>query len=100
MSARRYCGTLALTIRYVARDDSYTVRIREVNADLAPRTLTELRPSPNDRARFPVDSSALIDRVADAAIGFASNEDEMISAYAEVDPECTAGDLYKIRRKL
>ncbi len=100
MSARRYCGTLALTIRYVARDDSYTVRIREVNADLAPRTLTDLHPSPHDRARFAVDSSALLDRIADAALGFASYEDEMITAYAEIDPEATAYDVYKIRRKL
>jgi hypothetical protein len=84
--AKRYSGTLILTLQYVDASQSYTVRIREKNDDARFETLTDLRLAPI-HSNLAVDSPKAYDLAAEAALGFASYADEAIHSYA-----CPADD--------
>ena len=87
--ATRYSGTLVLTIRYVDATSSYTVRIRERNDDAQFETLKELRLAPFHQQNLAADSARAYDLVAEAALAFASHDDEAIYSYA-----CPADNEY------
>jgi hypothetical protein len=94
MSTKRYCGTLELSIT-LKSDDSYSVRIRELNDDARFARLTDLHLSPATLLRLASDSSEAFDAVADAALGFASYSDDAIFSYADVRGD----DRFVIRRR-
>ncbi len=79
--ATRYSGTLVLSVRYVDATSSYTVRIREQNDDARFATLTDIRLAPV-HSNLAVDSAKAYDLACEAALGFASYEDEAIANYA------------------
>lgn len=79
--AKRYSGTLILTLKYIDATSSYTVQIREKDDSARFATLTDLRLAPI-HSNLVVDSPKAYDLAADAALGFASYEDEHIHAYA------------------
>jgi hypothetical protein len=81
--ATRYSGTLVLTIHYVDASESYTVRIRERNDDARFVTLKELRLAPFHQQCLAVESARAYDLVAEAALSFASNDDDAIYNYAD-----------------
>jgi hypothetical protein len=79
--AKRYSGTLVLTLSYSDRDSSYTVRISERNDDARFATLRGIRLAPI-HSNLAVDSPKAYDLAAEAALAFASYEDEAIHNYA------------------
>lgn len=79
--ATRYCGTLILTVRYVDASESYTVRIREQNDDARFSPLHGVRLAPV-HSNLAVDCARAYDLACEAALGFASNDDEAIFSYA------------------
>jgi len=82
--ATRYCGTLKLTIRLQA-DDSYNVRITELNDDARFAPCNGVRLSPHMQASVAGDSVAAYDAIARAAVSFAGNEDDAIYNFVEAD---------------
>lgn len=94
--AKRYCGTLELTVKYIDASDTYNVAFRELNADAMFVPCHGIGLSPFDAGRLARDSKEAYDRVARAAVGFASYDDEMIHAFAVTD-EC--GEAVIRRRK-
>jgi hypothetical protein len=82
--ATRYCGTLKLSIRLQA-DDSYNVRITELNDDARFAPCNGVRLSPHMQARVASDSAAAYDAIARAAVSFAGNEDDAIYNFVEAD---------------
>jgi hypothetical protein len=92
--AKRYCGTLALDIKYVANSDSYDVRITEVNDGARFQTLRLWRWI---SSTWPTQTKEAYDRVARAAVSFAGYDDEAIYIFAECDPD--TGEAI-IRRRL
>jgi hypothetical protein len=78
--AKRYSGTLILTLKYIDATSSYTVQIREKDDSARFATLTDLRLAPI-HANLAVDSPKAYDLAAEAALGFASYEDDHIHVY-------------------
>jgi hypothetical protein len=79
--AKRYSGTLVLSVRYIDATSSYTVRITEHNDDARFETLKGLRLAPI-HSNLAVDSAKAYDLAAEAALDFASYADEAIHNYA------------------
>lgn len=84
--ATRYCGTLKLSIR-LQSDDSYNVRITEMNDDARFAPCNGVRLSPHMQARVASDSREAYDAIARAAISFAGNDDDAIYNFAFTDPD-------------
>lgn len=92
--ATRYSGTLRITIA-LKSDDSYSVRISELNDDARFAPLHGIGIAPALANRVALDSSEAYDAAAVAALGFASYEDEAVYRYAEYAPK----GAFLVRRK-